>query len=93
VEEPAADLAVVAAVASSVRNRALRPGTAVFGEVGLAGEIRAVAQAEARVREAAQLGFPRVVLPAGNLPTGLPPVCELTGVESVTDALDLLMAW
>ena len=47
VDEPAADLGVVAAVASSVRNRAVGPGTAVFGEVGLGGEVRAVSQCRA----------------------------------------------
>src|SRR3954469_12374912 len=53
VDEPAADLGVVAAVASSVRNRPVKPSTAVFGEIGLAGEIRGVNQAALRVREAA----------------------------------------
>src|ERR671919_716845 len=67
IEEPAADLSVVAAVASSVRNRALSPSTAVFGEVGLSGEIRGIPQAALRVKEAAQMGFGRVILPAGNV--------------------------
>jgi DNA repair protein RadA/Sms len=64
VDEPAADLSVLAAVASSVRNRALSPSTAVFGEVGLSGEIRGVPQAPLRVREAAQMGFTRLIVPA-----------------------------
>ena len=67
VDEPAADLAVVAAVASSLRNRPIRPGTAVFGEVGLAGEIRGTTQAALRLREAAQMGFTRVIVPDGNV--------------------------
>ena len=54
VDEPAADLAVVAAVASSVRNRPIRAATAVFGEVGLAGEVRGTSQSSLRVREAAR---------------------------------------
>src|ERR671926_14267 len=62
IDEPAADLSVVAAVASSVRNRGLAPSTAVFGEVGLSGEIRGIPQASLRVREAMQMGFTRVVL-------------------------------
>ena len=74
IEEPAADLSVVAAVASSVRNRGLSPSTAVFGEVGLSGEIRGIPQAPLRIREAVQMGFTRVVLPAANVdasePTG-----------------------
>src|SRR5215468_5154826 len=67
IDEPAADLSVVAAVASSVRNRGLAPSTAVFGEVGLSGEIRGIPQAPLRIREAVQMGFTRVVLPAANV--------------------------
>src|SRR5687768_12807549 len=67
VEEPPADLAVLAAVTSSVRNRPLREGTAVFGEVGLAGEVRGASQAALRVREASQMGFTRCVVPEGNV--------------------------
>ncbi len=94
VDEPAADLAIVASVASSVRNRPVRSGTAVFGEVGLAGEIRGTSQAALRVREAAQMGFTRCVIPDGNCgPADAPPGCELVGVRSVSDALDELMDW
>ena len=67
VDEPAADLAVVGAVASSLRNRPIRQGTAVFGEVGLAGEVRGAPQAALRVREAAQMGFTRCVVPHNNV--------------------------
>ena len=67
VDEPAADLAVVAALASSVRNRPVRGSTALFGEVGLAGEVRGATQAALRVREAAQLGFTRVILPPDSV--------------------------
>src|SRR5262249_34254340 len=66
VDEPAADLAVVAAVASSARGRPLPEDAVVWGEVGLTGEVRSVARAEARLREAARQGFGRAVLPAGN---------------------------
>jgi DNA repair protein RadA/Sms len=85
VDEPAADLAVVAAIASSVRNRPiLAPGTAVFGEVGLAGEVRGVSQAALRVREVGQMGFTRCVLPDGNCaPADAPEGLELVGVRSV----------
>jgi DNA repair protein RadA/Sms len=73
VDEPAADLAIVAAVASSVRNRPIKEGTAVFGEVGLSGEVRGTTQAPLRVREAAQMGFTRCVLPPGSCsPVDLP---------------------
>jgi DNA repair protein RadA/Sms len=67
IEEPAADLGVVLAVVSSLKNRPLPQGLAVFGEVGLSGEIRSVGQALLRLREAQALGFETVILPAGNL--------------------------
>jgi DNA repair protein RadA/Sms len=66
--EPAVDLALVMAIVSSFTERPVQPGTVVFGEVGLAGEVRAVSFAETRVKEALSLGFNRAVLPAGNLP-------------------------
>jgi DNA repair protein RadA/Sms len=94
VDEPAADLAIVAAVASSVRNRPVRPGTAVFGEVGLAGEVRGTTQAALRVRESAQMGFTACVLPPGSCsPVDLPGGIELVEVRTVTEALDALMEW
>jgi DNA repair protein RadA/Sms len=94
VDEPAADLAVTGAVASSLRNRTVRAGTAVFGEVGLAGEVRGVSQAALRVREAAQMGFTRCVIPEGNcsrddVPAGI----ELVGVRTVSEALEQLIEW
>jgi len=96
VDEPAVDLAVVAAVASSARNRAVASGTAVFGEVGLAGEVRAVTQAARRVREASLMGFTRCIMPAANVdPTdpGLAETgCELVGVRTVQEALQHLLA-
>jgi DNA repair protein RadA/Sms len=91
VDEPAADLAVLAAVASSLKNRPAPSDAVVFGEVGLAGEVRATSQAVLRVREAAQLGFTRCVVPEGNLAPGdLPPSMTMTGVRTVGEALDAL---
>src|SRR3954466_6533086 len=66
VDEPAADLSIVAAVASSVQNRAVGSSTGMCGEVGLGGEVRAIAQPALRVREAAGMGFERCVLPLAN---------------------------
>lgn len=63
-DEPAADLAVLMAVASSYRNRPVDPGTVFFGEVGLTGEVRSVGQTDKRIMEAARLGFTRCVVPA-----------------------------
>ena len=93
VNEPAADLAVVVAVASSMRNQPVVPGAAVFGEVGLAGEVRGVTQAGLRVREAAQMGFTRCVMPSGNrVQDVMAPGCELRGVSTVAEALEELFA-
>jgi DNA repair protein RadA/Sms len=92
VDEPAADLAITGAVASSLRNRPIRAGTAVFGEVGLAGEVRGVSQAALRVREAAQMGFTRCVVPDGNCsPEDVPASIELVGVKTVSEALEQLI--
>lgn len=66
IDEPAADLGVVAAIASSFRNLQIPPDTAVFGEIGLTGEIRGVLQAQARAREAQTLGFKKLILPESN---------------------------
>jgi DNA repair protein RadA/Sms len=64
--EPAIDLGIACAIASSARGRAIDPHTLLFGEIGLAGEIRAVPLCEARLAEAARLGFRRALLPAQN---------------------------
>jgi DNA repair protein RadA/Sms len=96
IDEPAADLSVAAAVASSVRNRGLSASTAILGEVGLSGEIRGIPQAALRIKEAAQMGFSRVVLPAGNVDPAdnaqTEGRCELVGVRTVGEALDQLIA-
>ena len=92
IEEPAADLSVVAAVASSVRNRGVSPSTAMFGEVGLSGEVRGIPQAPLRIREAVQLGFTRIVMPSANVDPADTTIgeCELVGVRTVAEALDCL---
>jgi DNA repair protein RadA/Sms len=98
VDEPASDLGVLAAIASSVRNRVIPATTAMFGEAGLAGEIRGIAQAALRVREASQMGFRRCIMPEANIdPEGRDPGsssvgdCELVGVRTVGEALDILL--
>ncbi len=90
VEEPAADLGVAAAIASSFRNRPLPPHTLLFGEVGLGGEVRGAGQAALRVREAAQMGFTRCLLPARNIPADADPGIRLIGVSSLEEALERL---
>ena len=92
IDEPAADLAVLAAVASSLRNRPIQDNTVIFGEVGLAGEVRGASQAALRIREAHQLGFTRCVVPEGNVsPTDVPKGMTVVGVRTVADALDAVM--
>src|SRR6202521_1426861 len=95
VDEPRSDLGVLAAIASSVRNRVIPATTAMFGEVGLAGEVRAISQAPLRVREAAQMGFRRCIMPEANIDPAdrsqLAGECELVGVRTVGDALDALL--
>jgi DNA repair protein RadA/Sms len=90
VDEPAADLGVAAAVASSFRNRALPQHTVLFGEVGLGGEVRSASQSALRVREAAQMGFTRCLLPARNVPDDPPGGIQLVGVRSLEEALERL---
>src|SRR5215468_7411090 len=95
VDEPASDLGVLAAIASSVRNRVIPTTTAMFGEVGLAGEVRGIAQAALRVREASQMGFRRCIMPEANVNDSAGPTpegeCELIGVRTVGEALDAML--
>ena len=95
-DEPAADLAIVGALASSLRNRPMAAGTAVFGEIGLGGEVRGVPQALLRVREAQQLGFTRVIMPSANVDPSLESAgdgaIELIGIRHIGEALDQLLA-
>ena len=90
--EPAVDLAVAMALVSSLKDAPVRDDAIVFGEIGLAGEIRAVTHAESRVAEAARLGFHRCVLPYHCLrQLSNQPDIELIGVKTVREAFDALM--
>ena len=91
VDEPAADLGVVAAIVSSYRNRVVDPKTVLFGEVGLTGEVRGAMQAQARAREAQALGFKKIIMPASNT-AGLERLLGVrtVGVRSVEEALEEL---
>ena len=91
VDEPAVDLGVVSAVASSFLDRPIADDTSVLGEVGLTGEIRAVGQADTRIAEMCKMGFTRCLLPTGNLRRINPPDgIELVGVGTVADAIEAL---
>lgn len=89
--EPAVDLAMIVAVASSHLDKAIAPQTVVLGEVGLAGEVRAITQPEQRIAEAEKLGFKTCILPAGNLRRLKKGKIKLEGVASVQEAMELLM--
>ena len=88
VDEPAADLGVVAAIASSFKSVPVDPTTAVFGEVGLTGEVRGTMQPAVRAKEAQALGFKKVVMPASNT-AGIERLLgvRVVGVRSVEEAL------
>jgi DNA repair protein RadA/Sms len=90
VGEPAADLAVAVAIASSVRDRPMAADLAVIGEVGLSGEVRAVGQMAARLKEAARLGFRRCLLPKSARRGQEPPPQDIEAipVRSVAEALE-----
>ena len=87
IAEPAADLAVVLAVASSLKGKALPRGLAVFGEVGLAGEIRPAPRGQERLREAAKLGFSRALVPRANLPRKPLEGLQVVGLDRIDEAL------
>jgi DNA repair protein RadA/Sms len=87
IAETATDLPLALALASSLRNRPVPGSLASFGELGLTGEVRPVAHGEERVREAAKLGFGRVILPRENLPRAPPEGITLQAVMRISDAL------
>ncbi|UCC39373.1 MAG: DNA repair protein RadA [Candidatus Aminicenantes bacterium] len=93
VDEPAADLGVMMAVVSCLKNKAIPPDLCIFGEVGLSGEVRSVSQALARVKEAHSLGFKKVVLPQGNFSLlekeDIPDV-KLMDVQNIKQAVGII---
>ncbi|MBD3821979.1 MAG: DNA repair protein RadA [Thiotrichales bacterium] len=90
VNETSADLAVLSAVVSSLRNKALPEDLVVFGEVGLSGEIRPVASGQERIFEAAKHGFKRAIVPAANAPKEPVPGMKIYPVSRLSEALELL---
>jgi len=104
-EEPAVDLGILASIASNYLDKPVNPKTVVFGEVGLAGEVRGINQAELRLKEASNLGFERCIMPADNAKkagasgkagthpcgwVGARKKLEIIGVSSVKEAVDAL---
>jgi DNA repair protein RadA/Sms len=88
--ETSADLALLLAIVSSFRDRVLPPDLVVFGEVGLAGEIRPVPNGQERLQEAAKHGFRRAIVPRANRPKQLPESVEVIGVNTLAEALEAL---
>jgi DNA repair protein RadA/Sms len=89
--EPAVDLAIVSAIASSFLDKPIADGTIVLGEVGLTGEVRAIGQVDTRVAEAGKMGFNRCMVPQGNSKRireidGI----KVEGIKSVSEAVDIL---
>ena len=89
-DEPAIDMGIVAAIASSFKNRAINREFFTFGEVGLSGELRAISQAGVRIREAAKLGFKKGVVPVNNANTVDNHKIDMIGVKSVEEAIEIL---
>ncbi|MBL8464993.1 MAG: DNA repair protein RadA [Thauera sp.] len=90
ITEPAADLAILFAIVSSLRDRPLKRGLAVFGEVGLAGEIRPAPRGQERLKEAAKLGFDTAIVPRANAPKHPIEGLKVIAVERVEEALEQL---
>ena len=88
ITEPAADLAVLLAINSSMRNKPLPRGLVVFGEVGLAGEIRPAPRGQERLREAAKLGFSAAIIPKSNAPKQKIEGMQIIAVDRIDEALN-----
>ncbi len=87
IDEPAADLPVLLAIVSSLKNKPLPEKMVAFGEIGLAGEVRPVQRGQERLREAAKLGFKIAIVPKANLPKAAIEGMEVIGVERVEEAV------
>jgi len=91
VDEPAVDMGIIAAIASSFLDRPVLEGSVVLGEVGLTGEVRAISHAETRVMEIKKMGFKRCLVPESNLKrmAGIDDI-ELAGIKNISEAMELL---
>ena len=90
IDEPAIDMGIIAAIASSYKNNIIGAGTFTFGEVGLSGEVRAISQAETRIKEAAKLGFSKGVVPVSSAQRVEGHGIEIIGVKNVEEAIEIL---
>jgi DNA repair protein RadA/Sms len=91
IDEPAVDMGIVSAVASSFLDRSILKGTIIFGEVGLTGEVRAIGHVETRIAEAKKMGFTRCLIPKSNANRmGPTKGIEITGIKTVSQAMEEL---
>lgn len=90
ISEPAVDLAVLLSIVSSFKNKPLLNKLIVFGEVGLAGEVRPVQRGQERLKEAAKLGFTHAIIPKANAPKGGVPGLQIDAIDRLEQAIDLL---
>jgi len=90
IDEPAIDMGIIAAIASSFKNNTVDAKTFSFGEVGLSGEVRAISQAETRIKEASKLGFTKGVVPMNNAQWADGQEIEIIGVKNVEEAIEML---
>jgi DNA repair protein RadA/Sms len=90
ISEPGVDLAVLCAIVSSFKNKPIDQKTIIFGEVGLAGEVRPVQRGQERIKEAAKLGFNRAIIPKANVAKQKINGIEIIPVENLSQALSKL---
>lgn len=91
ITEPSVDLAVMTAIVSSLLNKSINPKTLIVGEVGLSGEVRGVAMIDRRLNEARKMGFEQVVIPKSNQPQTENSTLQISPVDSLQTAIDLLV--
>ena len=87
IDEPAADLGIALAIATCMRNVTIEPSTIIIGEIGLSGEVRPVNQIEARVKEAAKLGFKKAIIPKCSIDYKFDSNIEIIEVSRLTEAI------
>jgi DNA repair protein RadA/Sms len=90
VDEPAVDMAIIAAITSSFKNTPVDSSSFVFGEIGLAGELRAISQPEIRIKEAEKFGLKRGIIPSGNTGTLKGSGIDIIGAKNVEEAIEVL---
>ncbi|MBI4683415.1 MAG: DNA repair protein RadA [Nitrospirae bacterium] len=91
IDEPAIDMGIIAAIASSFKNKSIDTGIFTFGEAGLSGELRAISQADIRINEAAKLGFKKGIVPLSNSNNNKNQNINIIGVKNVEEAVEMLL--